>query len=42
MYALRSKKIDKNKLISGQSLATKLVVVLDYNLIQYLFSEGEF
>ena len=42
MYALRSKKIDKNKLISGQSLATKLVVVLDYNLTQYLFSEGEF
>ena len=42
MYALMSKKIDKNKLISGQCLVTKLVVVLDYNLTQYLFSGGKF
>ena len=26
----------------GQSLATKLVVTLGYNLIQYLFIGGEF
>ena len=26
----------------GQSLITKLVVILDYNLTQYLFIGGEF
>ena len=29
-------------LLVGQSLATKLVVTLDYNLTQYLFIRGEF
>ena len=29
-------------LIHGQSLTTKLVVVLGYNLTQYFFIEGEF
>ena len=29
-------------LVEEQNLATKLVIVLDYNLIQYLFIRGEF
>ena len=30
------------KLVQWQILATKLVLVLGYNLIQYLFIRGEF
>ena len=29
-------------LMKGQNLVTKLIVILDYNLIQYLFIRGEF
>ena len=29
-------------LMKGQTLVTKLIVILDYNLIQYLFIRGEF
>ena len=41
----RKKKKKKEKIISDdneQSLATKLFVILGYNLTQYLFTGGEF
>ena len=35
-------KISYELSMKGQTLVTKLIVILDYNLIQYLFIRGEF